>query len=397
MPSVMIGADRILRVDGNRFFPIAARHMPAGADYASLRQAGFNAVRWTPFGVDGYPGGQVAPQDLAGLFFYPYLYTNGDHSRDQEGRRRQLRDLAEAVREREDLLCYEQRNEPAYTPENHRIPNSTPEGLIAGSACLRELDQRHPIRIGHMNSNLVSTLRRYNAATDIVGCNPYVVMEPGMRYFVGCRPDNRIVDSPNQTLSAVGDYTTKMMRVAEGRPVWMQIQGSANENWFSEVHTPANAELGLYPHHQRYPTRWEMRYMAFSAIVRGATGLEWMLIRLPYGASPWQDVSAVVTELASLHDSLAAPSPAHEIAIDYQELGFSDFTGVEFLLKRTVSSDVLIAVNTQFDPFQPVFSNLPERFQRGLEVVGENREVAVEGGQFTDRFQPYGVHVYRSL
>ena len=30
----------------------------------------------------------------------------------------------------------------------------------------------------------------------------------------------------------MGDYTTKMMRAGEGKPVWMQLQAYANEYWF---------------------------------------------------------------------------------------------------------------------------------------------------------------------
>lgn len=397
MSLVTIGSGRILRINGKPFFPLAARHMPEGADYSMLQSVGFNSVRWTPFGFDGLPANQTSPKDFGGLYFYPYLFTNGDHSSDVKQRQFALRKLVESVRHRDDLLCYEQRNEPAYTPDNHRVPQSTPDGLIAGSNYLRELDRNHPIRIGYMNCNLVSTLRKYSPATDIVGCNPYVVMEPAMRYFVGCRLDKLIVDSPNQTLSAVGDFTTKMMRVAEGRPVWMQVQGAANENWYSEVHTPSNEGLGLYPHHQRYPTLWEMRFMAFNAIVRGATALEWMLIRLPVGSNAWRDIRAVIGELHTLHDVLASPTLDHPLTVDYRELGFSDFTAVEYLLKRTAGGDVMIAVNTQFDPFEPVFSNLPESFRKAVEVVGENREIVIDKAQFSDRFQPYAVHIYRAL
>ena len=49
---VRIGRDRILRVNGKRFFPIAARHMPQGADSAMLRETGFNAIRWPAFSLD---------------------------------------------------------------------------------------------------------------------------------------------------------------------------------------------------------------------------------------------------------------------------------------------------------------------------------------------------------
>ena len=84
---------------------------------------------------------------------------------------------------------------------------------------MRRLDPNHPIRLGHMAANLVATLRGYNDAADIVGCNPYPVQPPGLRMTV--RRDGKYVDSPNQTISSVGDYTSKMMRVGQGRPVWM--------------------------------------------------------------------------------------------------------------------------------------------------------------------------------
>ena len=110
MSVVTIGRDRILQVDGKPFFPLAARHMPEGGDYERLRSAGFNAVRWTPFGMDGFPSSESAPPDFGGLYFYPYLFTNADLSSAVERRRRAVRDLVAQVRDRADLLCYEQRN-----------------------------------------------------------------------------------------------------------------------------------------------------------------------------------------------------------------------------------------------------------------------------------------------
>ena len=393
---VTIGKDRILSVNGKPFFPIGARHIPAGATLALLKQVGFNCFRWTAFGTDTalIPTAQL-PTDLGGLMFYPYVFNKADLSAEGETRRQQLTELIRMVREHPALLCYEQRNEPAYTAlVDHARPQSPPEGLIAGSRAIRELDPNHPIRIGHVNCNLVSTLRKYNEAVDIVGCNPYVVSPPRMRRIVGMRSDGLVVDSPNQTLSAVGDHTTKMMRVAEGRPVWMQLQGSANENFYNEAHTPENRGQGPYEHHRLYPSRWEMRFMAFHVIIRGATAMEWFLHGLPVGSGPWTDMCRVIGELNSLHDVLCAPAWSGAMETNYRELGFSDWTGVETLVKLHQGRPWILAANTQFDPMEPTFSNLPEAFGETLEVFGENRRVPIRSGTFSDRFQPYEVHIY---
>ena len=396
---VTIGDDKILKVNGERFFPIAARHIPVGATLSTLKQVGFNAFRWPAFAVDAESSKitwGALPEDLAGLMFYPYVYNRGDLSEDRDARRKDLAELVHKVRNHPSLLCYEQRNEPSYTHANFARPSASPEGMKAGSDLIRELDPDHPIRVGHIVHNLVSTLKKYNPAVDILGCNPYIVMAPNMRRAVGFRPDGRLTDSPNQTLSAIGDFTTKMTRVAEGRPVWMQLQAMANENWYNEdIHTPEYKGLGLYEHQRLYPTRWQMRFMAFNAIIRGATGLSWAMYRTPVESSAWRDVCNVIGELYSLHAVLAAPTVSHAINIEYKELGFGDWTGVEILVKELDGRLRILAANTQFDPMEPTFSNLPEPIGGAVTVLGEDREIAVRNGCFSDRFQPYEAHIYQ--
>jgi len=392
---VTIGEDRILHVNGKPFFPIGARHMPIGATPAVLSAVGFNALRWPAFGTDtaAIPPAEV-PDDLGDLMFYPYVYNRADFSEDAGARRELLTELLLNVRDHPALLCYEQRNEPAYTPRNHARSQTPAEGFIAGSRLIRELDPHHPIRVGHMTCNLVSTLRKYNEGVDIVGCNPYVVNHPEMRRFVGTRTDGKTVDTPNQTLSAVGDLTTKMMRVAEGRPVWMQLQAMANEDWYNEEHTPENRGLGIYEHHRLFPSRWQMRFMAFHAIVRGATGLSWALHRVEINSPHWQEVYQVIGELRELHDVLCAPVWPKGLEIEYKELGFSDWIGIETLVKIHRNRPWIIAVNTQFDPMEAVFSHLPPQVSSKLSVFGEDRSLSVHANSFADRFQPYEVHIY---
>ncbi|MBI2824054.1 MAG: hypothetical protein HYX69_05095 [Planctomycetia bacterium] len=391
---VTIDDDRMTRVDGRPFFPLAARHMPLGGDPAILRDVGFNALRWAPFGMLKYEQPpREAPRDFGGLMFYAYVYNRGDLSKDADRRRDELIALLRSVKDHPALLGYEQLNEPAYMWPDQSEPQGSPEGMAAGSALIRSLDGRHPIRIGHMCGNLVPTLRKYNAAADIISANPYCIVAPGMRSFPGARGDGILTDHADRTLSVVGRYTDKMRRVADGRQVWMQIQGAANENWYSAEHMPELRAHGIYEHHRRYPTYWEMRFMAFQAIIHGATGLEWMLIRHPIDAPSFVDVRRVIGELRDLHDVLASPPLRHELTVEYTELGFSDWEGVEVLVKASRDGPHVLSANAQGDPMLATFGNLPHDCLR-WQVVGENREIRVDGGRLSDRFGPYEVHVY---
>lgn len=392
---VTVGGDRILRVNGRPFFPIGARHMPVGATPRLLKKTGFNCMRWTAVGGDGMTLPVTPlPKDFGGLMFYPYVFKLGDLSRQGGARKRALAALIKKVRDHPALLCYEQRNEPASTWRDSATPQSPPEGMIAGSEVIRELDPHHPIRIGHLVSNLVSTLKKYNASTDIVGCNPYVVISPDQRLFVGARQDGRFVDCPDQTLSAVGALTTKMMRVAEGRPVWMQIQAMANEDWFHLSHTPENRNSCLYEHTRLTPSRWQCRFMAFHAIIRGATGLEFAMHRTRVDEPAWIGIREVIGELHGLHGVLASPPWHGRLQVDYKELGASDWTGVETLVKIHNGRPWILAANTQFDPMEATFSNLPDGIGKSLRVMGEKRSLRVQQGRFTDYFRPYEVHIY---
>ena len=392
---VCLDENRIARVDGRPFFPIIARHMPDGGTPAILSEAGFNAMRWTAFGTatKGDTGVQL-PCDTADLLLDVYIYNRGDFSVEQEGRKRELTQLIKLVREDPRLLSYEHLNEPAWsTDQNRARPQGSPAGMSEATQLIRSLDPNHPIHIGHMVCNLVSTLQKYNDAVDIVGCNPYVVAGAGDRHYY-CLRDGRYVDCADQTLSAVGQLTSKMVRVAQGRGVWMQLQAMAAENWYSEDYWPEVKNTGIYEHVRVYPSVWQMRFMAFNAIIRGATGLAWAMHGTPVQGNVWRDICKVIGELHDLHDVLAGEPMATELEIEYTEMGFSDWDGVEVLVKRSDSRPWMLAANTQADPMIATFSNVPEGMGSCMRVFNENREIDIDKGKFTDRFQPYEVHVY---
>lgn len=391
MAQVRISDDGRIFVDRHPFFPLAARHTPRGATPSRLAEVGFNCIRLTVFGTDTSAIGAMKRDplelDLGSLLYYPYLYNRADFSADAIGRRADIKKLVEVVSGDPRLLCYEQKNEPSTTYRDPARASADPEGMARGSAYLRSLDSGHPIRVGHMTNSLISTLRRYNEAVDIVGCNPYPISHPDGRSFVGCRSDGRFLDSPNQTLSAVADYTTKMRRVGDGRPVWMQIQAMPNEYWHNEEHTPEQRGQGVYPHHVIWPSFWQMRYMSLAAVIRGAVGLEFALYQVGVDEPGWPDVVRTVSFLSRWKRVLEAPSIPVDVNLVYEELGFSDWSGVEVLGKAGENGTVLITANSQFDPFIVRLSPAPSK---PLFEAGEDGSWHPLGpGSTAIRYQPY--------
>ena len=382
---VIIRPDRILECDGKPFFPLQARHLPAGAAWRDMGEAGFNCFRHIVFGGLNMAGAEL-PEERHGLKICAYLYnrTLPEHEGELTAAVERLRDLP-------DLLSYENCNEPAWRPDAPEVVNFPAEGLAHGYRLLKQLDPRHPVHQAHGIGGTVEALRGYNACADIVGCNPYPVFPPGMRRHIGIRPDGRALDSPDQTLSATALYTRKMLEVGQGRPVWMQLQTMAWEDFagpFTEGGDP-NPDPACVV----YPTHTQMRYMAFADIIAGATGLLFSMFNLPFASPAWEDVQRLIGELSELHDVLAGRTVGLPLTTTYRNLGFTVWHGVQTLAKERDGRLYLLAANSAFDPAEVTWSGFTG--VSALEVPGEDRHIMVRNGQATDAFEPYGVHVYR--
>ena len=262
---------------------------------------------------------------------------------------------------------------------------------------LRQLDPDHPIWLAHSCHNMVETLATYNRCADILGANPYPVVPTGMRaHHVAARTDGRMLDCPDQTLHGAGKYTQKMVRVGAGRmPVWMFVQGMANERWFNPTELPELADQSIDDSKILYPTYEELRFMVFDEIICGATGLAFSMYGTPIESRMWRDIERVASELHGLHDALAAPPAPGNIDLSYTDLGHTIWDGVGTIARRLGDDIYLFAANIAFDPAR-VSIRIEGVKAGGVAVVkGEDRELAVTRGRIEDDFEPYGVHVYR--
>ncbi len=109
----------------------------------------------------------------------------------------------------------------------------------------------------------------------------------------------------------------------------------ANENWYHPSYTVEQADAGIDHGKILYPTFAQMRFMAFDAIVHGATGLALSMYRTPVDSAIWNDIAKLVGQLRDLHDVLAAPPFAGEVQLEYTDLGYTIWDGVQLLMRRT--------------------------------------------------------------
>ena len=390
---VTIDEHRVTHVDGRPFFLIGARHMPDGGTPEILRDAGFNGYRRLAFGHD-HAGGDPLPDGLDGIYFWAYVYDRTDFTK-SPAHEKELEEKVAELRHHPAMLCYENLNEPTFALDGSGEFKARPKNLARGTARLRELDPDHPIWLAHTVGHTIETLARFNPCADVIGCNPYPVNPPGLRLHLGIRPDGRSHECLDQSVHAVGKYTEKMMTVGGGRlPVWMLLQGMANEHWYSPVHRPEMADDGIDESKVLYPTCGQMRFMAYDAIVAGATGMAWSMLRTPTEGRPWEDIKLVVGELRRLEPALTAPPVPGPVEISYTDLGFSIWDGVRTLVRRRGDAVFLFAVNTAVDPAQ-VAVRVPIEVGNGAVVEGEDRELDVRAGLLEDRFEGHAVHVYR--
>lgn len=371
--------DGMLRIAGRREFILGLYQTPR--HQGALREAaaaGFNLVNRSP---------TAAAYDEArahGLRGWSAVGSIGvaDPGRDEA----RIRETVEALRGHPALLFWETEDEPTFVwkePAKHRVP---PEQINATAALIRRLDPVHPLYLNQAPTNLVSTLQAYNPGADIVATDIYPVIPRGIRELYALWPDGRQGDFSDDTLAQVGRYADKMRRVAgPRRAVFMVLQGFAWEKLRDREPDPAMV---------LYPTAAQLRFMAWQSVVHGVNGLVWWgLAYTPPEAPLWTDLQAVVRELASVREALAAPAAKLRLGLTYHDTGHSLDRGIEWMARSTGREMLLIAVNADPNPVEVTFSGL-QRFRRCEPVIGGNPAGLGEPGH-RERFEPFDTRVWR--
>jgi hypothetical protein len=255
------------------------------------------------------------------------------------------------------------------------------EGMIEGYRYLKTLDPDHPVWVNHAPRNPIQSLAAFNEAADIVGCDIYPAPSFGHDHS----------DVADQTLSAVGAYTSRMQEASPGKPVWMVLQAFG---WSDLMDSGGPGELARH----RRPTHDELRFMAYDAIVRGARGVLWWgttLVEKP--SRLWRDLQRVAYELSEMHDVLAARDLKLALTVDVGPTWGSADRSVEVLGKDAGEATTLLVVNEWNHRLDYTISGLDTFEGRSFHDPDAGNPVEVKDGALQGRIKGHGVHVLRLL
>ena len=343
---VGIDEDGMILIENQRTFIIGSYHLPkSDSPYAELANAGFNLVR---------SAASKEAFDAAHEHGLKVWYGIGAVDVDNEVEsRKSLSQAIEAFKSHPALLARETVDEPAWT-WNEAGARVAPKPIIDAYNLAKSVDPQHILYLNHAPVNLVSTMQKYNAGTDIVACDIYPVIPHGIRPMFALFPNGMQGDLLNTSISQVGEYADKMRRVAgPQKPMFMVLQGFSWEMLRNEAERDTSKIL--------YPTWEQSRFMAYNAIIHGANGiLYWGTSYTPQPSQFWTDLKRVTAELSGLRHVLAAKDHPMILKKNYHEMGHSIDAGVEILVKEAAGEMFIITANADKNPVKVTLTGLPE-------------------------------------
>lgn len=369
--------DGMMVVNGARRFIVGSYHHPkTERPFQTLADNGYNYVQ-----VNTVEELDAAHQN--GL--YTWMYTGSISPDKLEADKERIAGLIGHYKTHSALLFWEMEDEPAFT-WNSTKARISPAQMQQTYDFIKSMDPDHLIITNHGPVNLISTLQQYNASSDLVACDVYPVIPQGIKPTYALYPDGLQGDLLNPYISQVGEYVDKMKKVVhDAKPVMMVLQGFSWELLKPEEERDSTMIL--------FPTYEESRFMAYNAIVHGANGIiYWGTNYTPQPSPFMNDLNRVTKELTEMLDVLASPTVNLNTKKRYHELRYSIDTGVEWIAKEVGGKTYLIAINSDKNPVKITFSGIGQ-FSK-MTVLKEDRTVALNNGEFTDYFNPFGVHVY---
>jgi hypothetical protein len=224
---------------------------------------------------------------------------------------------------------------------------------------VRELDDNNPVWSVHWNTDW---LIQEAHTTDIVGVDPYPI-------------DN----NPITLVSKMADAANKA-----GKPLWLVPQIFSWRDYPGDFRAPSG----------RPPTREEMRAMTYLAVNHGAKGLIYysyfnILDDRNY-QKRWKEIKEIASEVDHLRPVLLSIDQTNNNDI------VCNNRNIDLKLMREGDIYYLFAVNTRKKAITGVsFGNKQVNKPLIIRVLFENdRQIALNNGNFTDDFGPYEVHVY---
>lgn len=379
--AVSFDTDGAILVNGKRTLIIGS-YYAAKSDqpYQEMADAGFNLVRaGSPETLDQAQAAGVMAWTAVGALD---LETRAESEA-------ALIERVKAVKDHPALAIIETVDEPAWDwlKTGQRVPAQV---FAETYPVIKQIAPDKLLYMNHAPTNLVSTMKPYNAGTDIVACDIYPVNPGGILSMFALFPNGHQGDLNNTSISQVGDYVDKMRKVTgPDRPLLMVLQAFAWEKLVQETEVVEQRDEKI-----QYPTYNETRFMAFQSLIKGANGIVyWGSDFTPQPSEAWDNIKRVTREVADLKEALVAPAPDLEIEPVYEEMGHSVDDGVQLMVRDFGGHRYVFTCNADGNKCKATLSGLGE--WKKCTVLNEGRELPVNGGAITDEWRRFAVHVYR--
>jgi len=384
--NLSIADDGRLMLNGRSYFfigfapgpPINLKTPEGGNGWAELAEAGNVVVRgvisektWTPQAQDQF-GAYLDMAARHNVHVWPFLREMVELNR--PAMRKRLAAFIRKYRSHPAVLFWKSADEPQWG----KLPV---EPLRQAYELIHELDPDRLVWFCHAPRGTLEALRPYNEACDVLSTDIYPVSVPPGKHSL----------EENKGLSMVGDYTRRMVRLAEGRKmVFMVLQvcwSGANP-----AHNPKNKLV--------FPTFREERYMMYQAIINGANSVSFF--GMPVGLTGrdaelgwnWTYWRAVLKPLLA---EIRPGSELYPLLISPDSTYPLKFTGkprIEVRCKQAGVYLYIFAAAREGPTTTERFSGLGDG---EVAVLHENRTLQAKDGWFEDTFAEHDVHVYRAL
>lgn len=361
--------DRMITVNGEPFFLIGL--------YDGMNHLGFEYSQTAPrFGLDQVDDVKGVLEEIASVGFNAIRYIPW-HGYQQARDTKVLtmmnelgimaftsipddREVVEWLKQHDAFLMWEIADEPVWTK---RVPLRS---LQQRYDWLKRYDKDHPVFMNHAPQNSLVEIRQWSEPSDIVGVDIYPYFPSKQGHL------------PNTRISVIGDYMKWLNAAVNGeKPMIMILQGYQMKQLFRGSK----------------PTYEELRFMAYDAIVNGASGIVFYGTAGAYDGPNWSAVIPVVRELNALAPVLGTPN--FEQRLFAIPSGNPDMP-IEVIAKVYKGDTYIIAINRSDKKVTAQIEGISWDVGDVLNVCFEERQVEVnsDAGMLIDDFQPYGVHVY---
>lgn len=381
--------------DASQFFPIGLYDVDDPSDFSEIAAAGFNVVQSYKF--EGMPpwgntdaeaikyldaAHKAGLKVLVGMAQEAVQIPGSPDKQDLAFIKQRVR----AIKDHPALWAYSLFDEPESTGYGRDEP-VRPTNFNNAYNAIKQVDTVHPV------------LTPPNGAID--GTYPYLGVDIMILQYLVLPPGS--YPAPWDKLENLREaHRSSFETLASKRKPFIltvQVYNLANDPDMWPGILAYNPEaVG------RYPTREEMRFIAYNGIILGAKGILFVSyktydddgetledISRQKNPSQWRAVSSVTSELKSISPILLAPTKDPEST----GISIAGANLVEIMVKEYRGKTYLFTVNPSEDSVVIRFVLDQDRFPNPtVNLLPEKKNIPLQDGLLVDTWEAYDVHIY---